>query len=475
MIFVEICKLSSKFLSNDDLRFLFGVCFDLRNWAYDELKFRAGGKPPDLRYTTAAIHVSPELLLSSKWPLSRKNFGNRASVAFGYLRTFKAIYNTHNSSFVTCFHAAFEHNYIEIAKYLCCLDHEKASSMVSSALTYACTGGFIDTVKFLYKNFALKPDRRQIQLIIRETINNGHLDVMKYLHSKSMLKLHDLHLKDIGGHFNCTNVALAIWLYYTFGLDELSTICLLCENGRLDELNKFVIKDDNTLYGALDTACAGGQIEVLKYLHRVYKLTERSINSKHISMLCLAADRGHSHVIKYLYDTYHFTIDDLCHPLYSACYNNNLDVVKTLHKIGITIDNVRHKDNVILRWCCRDHSLPTIKWLHSTFGFTNEDVRSYDNDLFYAVVYNNELSVVMWLCENFNFEVSDINEHLCKLCSGGHNNMVKWFCDNYEISAEDIGRDTFREMCKNNKELARYVYIKFEPYFRDVLFELVDL
>lgn len=458
-----------KYLDDDALRFLYGVCHELRNLAYEELKKRTGnGTEPILRYTTKAIYISPEMLQrnSVNWVSD-----HRSCVAFGYLRTFKTIYSDNLSHCNYYYELVHMYGYLEIAEYLFACGHKMSKTVANKALNNACSRGHIDMVKFRFETYTPMVDTVP-DYIITQIINHGHLDIMKYLYAKKKLNFDGKKALN-----NCNNVDLAIWLYYTFELGESKKMIeLLCINGRLDELKKFTINDEETLAMALSGACAGNQMGVLKYLHKTYVITARIIRFNNNEILRTTADFGYSHIIHYLYDTYNLNTDDGLDALFLACSGGFLTTVKAFRDIGFTIDHVRYKDNVIIKSICCDDNLIVLRFLYSDFGLTVEDVRCGDNESLFTAAMSNSLDTVKWLCNTFSLTVDDVTHNdriLPIICSEGYYDMVVWFCENYEISAENIGGEgTFRGLCRYYKKLARYVYDKFEPHFKNMLFEL---
>lgn len=79
------------------------------------------------------------------------------------------------------------------------------------------------------------------------------------------------------------------------------------------------------------------------------------------------------------------------------------EVAKWLVSIfNLNAADARNRDNLVLRWACRNGHLEVAEWLVSTFNLTAKDTRSNDNYAFQWACKNGHSKVAEWLINTFD-------------------------------------------------------------------------
>ena len=229
--------------------------------------------------------------------------------------------------------------------------------------------------------------------------------------------------------------------------EQLGIFNLCADYGRSD-LEWVVSNVDNLkleeIQIALRCAARNGHLEVLKWLHETFGLTDVDARAEENYALRLSARNGHLEVLKWMHETFGLTDMDARaegnYALRVAAENGRLEVLKWMYEtFGLTDMDARAEGNYALRVAAENGRLEVLKWLHGTFELTDEDARAY-NALRYAAE-NGRLEVLKWLVETFGLIADDArannNDSLIYAAENGHLEVLKFLFEKFKLTADD--------------------------------------
>lgn len=176
-----------------------------------------------------------------------------------------------------------------------------------------------------------------------------------------------------------------------------------------------------------------GNLKMLKYLTRTFKLTKRYITNYAFRSACI---RGHLEIVKYLIQTFGLTsLDIICDDnsaFQHACGNGRLEVIAYL----IQTFEFAH-ENVIgaFKLASENGHLEMIEYLTQTFKLTEKDMvtKSNKNDAFIYASMNGHLKILTYLTQTFKLTSADIILNYALKCAGenGHFEVVSYLTQTF--------------------------------------------
>lgn len=250
---------------------------------------------------------------------------------------------------------------------------KKIHSDCSKHLSHLCESGKLVPLQRLHKTFHLTSEDVKIDDSnpFRRACNNGYIKVCKWLHENFHLTIEDVLSGEgnyYGNSFQCAcnngHLDIAKWIAKTFKLTV-----------------EHIRSSDNY---ALFLACDSGRLAVCKWLVETFNLTINDLKGHNDNVRCVigAAEQGRLEVLKWFHSTFKFTKKDLTDGNYFTAYqfaanNGHLKVLRWLHStFELTLDEIKERNNRMLRKACFGGYLKVVKWLVGTFKLTLEDVRN---------------------------------------------------------------------------------------------------
>ena len=208
--------------------------------------------------------------------------------------------------------------------YLC-----KNAADNRDAFYYAVENGYLDVVKYLHKQGA--DIMAYDNLAVRLAIEKGHLEVVKYLHKngadiKTMADKISIRNAIRNGHLETVK-----YLYENGAITKYDNDAVICaaENGHL-EVVEYLHKQgaDIMVYDnlAVKLAAENGYLEVVEYLHK----NGADITAQNNAAVRWASEGGHLEVVRYLHENGADITADNDYAVRWAAKNGHLDIVKYL-------------------------------------------------------------------------------------------------------------------------------------------------
>ena len=178
-----------------------------------------------------------------------------------------------------------------------------------------------------------------------------------------------------------------------------------CQGGDLTALRTYCTQEHVTakqvrMTRAFFLACAGGRLEVARWLQQTFRLTAADAQSDDGAML-IACQNGHLEVARWLQRTFRYTAA-----------------------------NMRAANNWALRMACANGHLEVARWLHQTFQLNAADARAVDNFALRGACARGHLEVARWLQQTFQLTSADArgDNHyaLRRACEGGRPEVLRW-------------------------------------------------
>lgn len=424
-----------RWLSDDDLRFMYGVSTALKQIALEELQRRAGGRLAQLSYTTAVACHSFEVLRQQSRFLERCG----------------AIHNRYPWDMGI----TFRHFHGDICASCVAGDPEVMLWITQKYKIYgynmfiaACKHGRLDVAQMIYDHLSAEVIDSHTMVVswpFVEAAENGHLDIVQWLQSVIPLPTHwQRHVREsVGRAFYgaCGNghLATAQWLHETFGLANT--------NAQAD--------------AAQSQACRSGHLAVAQWLHRIYGTT---VESSDLSAIC---GNGHLAVARWACDTFGLSVKSMdVHAAFGeACKGGHLEMAKWIHvACDIQPELVKTLDSSLFREVCTNGHLDVAQWMHRTFSLTARDMEAG------CWIYGSgDLDITCWLLHTFKWG-AEVGVYLGfeEICEMGHLHMAKWLLRRNPGLADTITETgthlySFRCACdKGHLKLAQWLCDTFD-------------
>lgn len=185
---------------------------------------------------------------------------------------------------------------------------------------------------------------------------------------------------------------------------ETLAVCA-AENGHvnvLEFLHSTWILSSHCRQLVLQRTAKNGHLHVLAFLHCNLKLTAQDARSDHNCALKLAAQNGHVHILGFFHDKLGLTAEDARsernYALRRAAGAGHVDVLDFLHRVwGLTAEDARSENNDALRNAAANGHVNVLDFLNRVWKLTAEDARCDDNYALRMAVYNNHANVLKFL------------------------------------------------------------------------------
>lgn len=485
-----ICIL--RFLSDDTLRFLYGVCRDLREVALRELTRRAGGSKPRLSYTEQALYSSPATMESSPNYLKRAFKGRRRLqdgriyLAYGHMQTHVWLMERCpeyiHYSFATRCITACTYGYLE---WLQANAIKLNSNIVGGTGMYhtACVNGHLKVVQWLHQTFKGRFEKdpfNQIQTVFQQTAGNGKLDVAQWLHAKYEFTREEAVLDGRVFQMACSHGFLDIlqWLHATFNItrDEAapyirSELRSVCVENRLEMAqwlhNTFTITREEMpdYYKTFGPICGNGHLEMARWFHATFEIARNEYRAANRDLFQAACRDGYLDLAMWLHATFTFTREEvMCYSFpHGVCANNCLEVMQWASStFALTRDHLSATQiSKMFQSACVYGHLRMAQWLQTTYTVTRDEALKLSGHLFGAVCLHGRLEVVQWLHATFTFTQEEVTSDRCKVlrdtCVLGNLDVAQWLYGNFTITREEFmtgrGRECVLDAICGNSDL----------------------
>lgn len=159
---------------------------------------------------------------------------------------------------------------------------------------------------------------------------------------------------------------------------------------------------------------------------------------------CLSGD---VHTVEQLDSQLHFKAEEIRvdgdRALTRLCCKGTPEMVLwTILRFGLTIDDFRQRQNVILVLACLSNQFNVMRMLCEWFPFVSDDVRVYKNAIFNRACYSGNLAILQFITDRFRLTKMDACawSNLPLLCAarGQQSVVLQWLCVKFFINAEDV-------------------------------------
>jgi hypothetical protein len=384
----------SSYLSDDDIRFLYGTCKYFRDWSSKKLTRGVDGKKPRLAYTEAQLHTSPQALKLCPAMLARHEVGPvslEAQCAYGHVETYKFLCNSPQAT-----------------KYF------KPTDNFAEKITTASARGYTKLIEYMTDTFNLaeipleSSDFINMKIIadsIKKGCENGHLGVVKRLCSVYATQLPKCHRRT----------------YYNLA----PSLEKACENQHTDvimwahEAHKmpkpiFVLPAYHIVH-LLVVACAHNNSKIRDWICKTDINIAEKVKTMQatLTFLTKVCKTGHLDAIKWWHQMFKVTSDNI-NPetkvefVHNACINGHLHIIQWMCKVlKLDVKNPNWAEGAVFRACANGH-LHIVQWLtHAMFDFGRDNDCDTLKRACIEACRHGHIATAQWLCDITNMTASD--------------------------------------------------------------------
>lgn len=368
------------FLSDDDLRFLYGTCRIFRDACFNELRKKGGS----LVYTKAQLYISPQALKLSPKILYNHEVGRvslEAQCAYGHVVTYKYICES-------------------LSKYC------KPSDSLAQKITIAAEKGYFEMLKHTFDLDSIHSVN--IPHLVVNICKQGRLDIAKWLCEKCNISLHKVGLEPTE---LCANhhTDIMLWLY-----DKMPHLFTKKRKAKL-----------------LALACANNNIMIRNLMHELD--TKNEVHT----FLSEITTTGHLCAVIWWYETFGIKVEDILSQdnfIANICRKGHIQLAQWLYK---TFDLIDHFTKNVLDYACMGGHLHVMQWLVSV---TNPDIYTLKQECYMSYNYGH-MSLTQWLCEkskltalNYtSFHNMAMTNNLYKYADFGVTQISYWFHQHFTL------------------------------------------
>lgn len=286
-------------------------------------------------------------------------------------------------------------------------------SIKNRVFEICCSSGNIEIVNEL---LSLKPPIKIVQNGFEKSCKHGKLDISKTLNGLYKLNCpsHNAIVSMIKHKHNMT----FIWAVDCYNISmTLAMFEAACKFGNVDILGR-VIQGIITLYPhIIELTIESGQLEVLKFLIRHFKLTFNHF------WFTLACKNGQLKIAMWLSETYKFIPEKQHNPLLRACDGGHSSVVSWLLKFD---QNITESNNKCFNYAAEKGHLDVMKILYQKDKNIENYIGYNDYYCFRRACSGGHLNVAKWLMQ-FNPNVHAKNDNaLYHSRLNGKSDVVQW-------------------------------------------------
>ena len=268
---------------------------------------------------------------------------------------------------------AYRTGNLDLVKYL--IEQRKIKIEINiDYLYWACSSGNINLVKYLINNQGLEPNENDLEKVLKAVCQSGNRKLLDFI--LASLKI-DFKKKESLSIFKSA--------CYSHNLEFFKD---------LYKMKDHIIAGEETI---LNTACAAGNLEYVKYLIEKQNFGKRVINDKGMNILHCACCSGNLDLVKYLLKDYSkdntidnpFNIGDITNDnanvLHYASDSKNPYIFKYLYSkysksLDITAETKQGKMTV-LHFACQAGNIELVKYILTIDDFKSKiHARNVNNE-----------------------------------------------------------------------------------------------
>jgi len=201
-------------------------------------------------------------------------------------------------------------------------------------------------------------------------------------------------------------------------------------------INNCIKIDKKLLIKQIQSACNNGHCNVIKCLHKKFKLTKQDFKIRNNIACKMACEYDHFNIVKYLHrkiglSKQDFKSNDCNSVCILACEYDYINIVKYLHtKFGFTKEDFQLFGSYTCRIACVKSNYNVIRYLHKQIGLSREDFQTNNNEACKRACENGQLSIVKYLHQEIGLTKQDFqssrNKACRKACKYYYDDIVKY-------------------------------------------------
>uniref|UniRef100_A0A1X7T545 Uncharacterized protein n=1 Tax=Amphimedon queenslandica TaxID=400682 RepID=A0A1X7T545_AMPQE len=382
------------------------------------------------------------------------------------------INKTDNEGRTLVHHAAWSGNF-DLVQYLITEQGLSPTAVDKNGLTtlhYASQSLNLSLVKELITTYQLDPHQADSngKLPIHYTVQFGDLLLLElYMKDyKCSLSLKDnngwniFHFSSLQGHTHFIKHIVNQYpqyasLVHSTNNDGSLALHLACQSGNI-QLTTFLIDDmkcdvtaTNTLYGSncVLFACSSGNLDLVQLLIQQYKLEPININNTGFSVLHVAVQAGHTHILEWYSQEYSVDITNhtsnnkytLAH--YAALKGKLHCLQELINKYQCDVNATTTDGSTVLHKACEGGHVPVVLYLTSLPQCNVAAKTSNGSTVLHITCeYSDSLPILKHLIENHQLDLCAVNDegmapiHLA--CGKGRLNLVEYVINHLTLQSE---------------------------------------